>query len=79
MGLTVTWINRRNLELHPSVPKPDYVFPDRKSLLSLLVVCWPVPTKGVGMDETELEKLARLSGKAASKTLGALEPRGRRR
>jgi hypothetical protein len=36
LGLTVTWINRRNLELHPSVPKPDYVFPDRKSLLSLL-------------------------------------------
>jgi hypothetical protein len=31
------------------------------------------------MDETELEKLARLSGKAASKTLGALEPRGRGR
>jgi hypothetical protein len=28
------------------------------------------------MDETELEKLAHLSGKAASKTLGALEPRG---
>jgi 2-haloacid dehalogenase len=47
LGLTVTWINRRN--------------------------------EGVGMDETELEKLARLSGKAASKTLGALEPRGRRR
>ena len=36
LGLTVTWINRRNLELHPTVPKPDYVFPDRKSLLSLL-------------------------------------------
>jgi hypothetical protein len=36
LGLTVTWINRRNLELHPSVPKPDYAFPDRKSLLSLL-------------------------------------------
>jgi hypothetical protein len=28
------------------------------------------------MDETELEKLARLSGKATSKALGALEPRG---
>ena len=27
-GLTITWINRRNLELYPSVPKPDYVFPD---------------------------------------------------
>jgi hypothetical protein len=29
-----------------------------------------------GMDETKLEKLARLSGKAASKALGALERRG---
>ena len=28
------------------------------------------------MDETKLEKLARLSGKAASKALGALERRG---
>ena len=36
LGLTVSWIIRRNLELHPSVPKPDYVFPDIKSLLSLL-------------------------------------------
>ena len=36
LGLTVAWINRRNLELHPSIPKPDYVFPDIKSLLSLL-------------------------------------------
>jgi hypothetical protein len=30
----------------------------------------------MGMDETELEKLARLSGKATSKALGALERRG---
>ena len=28
------------------------------------------------MEETKLEKLARLSGKAASKALGALERRG---
>jgi len=28
------------------------------------------------MDKTKLEKLARLSGKAASKALGALERRG---
>jgi predicted transcriptional regulator len=28
------------------------------------------------MDQTKLEKLARLSGKAASKALGALERRG---
>jgi predicted transcriptional regulator len=32
--------------------------------------------RGLGMDETKLEKLARLSGKAASKALGALERRG---
>jgi hypothetical protein len=30
----------------------------------------------MGMDETELETLARLSGKATSKALGALERRG---
>jgi hypothetical protein len=46
LGLTVTWINRLNLELHPSVPKPDYVFPDRKSLLSLLVVAGRFQRRG---------------------------------
>jgi 2-haloacid dehalogenase len=36
LGLTVAWINRRHLDLHPSVPKPDHVFHDLVPLLSLL-------------------------------------------
>ncbi|HML14115.1 MAG TPA: HAD family hydrolase [Xanthobacteraceae bacterium] len=36
LGLAVAWINRRNLALDPSVPRPDYVFPDLASLLSLV-------------------------------------------
>ena len=36
LGLTVAWINRRGVALHPSVPKPDYTFPDLKSLLKLV-------------------------------------------
>jgi 2-haloacid dehalogenase len=36
LGLTVAWINRRNLSLHPSVPKPDHVFPGLRPLLSLV-------------------------------------------
>jgi 2-haloacid dehalogenase len=36
LGLTVAWINRRDVALHPSVPKPDYTFPDLKSLLGLV-------------------------------------------
>jgi 2-haloacid dehalogenase len=36
LGLTVAWINRRGVALDPSVPRPDYVFPDVKSLLSLI-------------------------------------------
>ena len=36
LGLTVAWINRRGVALHPSVPKPDYTFPDLKSLLGLV-------------------------------------------
>jgi 2-haloacid dehalogenase len=28
LGLTVAWINRRHLDLHPSVPQPDHVFHD---------------------------------------------------
>ena len=35
LGLTVAWINRRSVALDPSVPKPDYVFPDLASLLPL--------------------------------------------
>jgi 2-haloacid dehalogenase len=36
LGLTIAWINRRGVALHPSVPKPDFVFPDISSLRSLL-------------------------------------------
>ena len=33
LGLTVAWINRRGLSLHPTVPAPDFVFPDIQSLM----------------------------------------------
>jgi 2-haloacid dehalogenase len=36
LGMTVAWINRRNLNLHPTVPPPDFVFPNIHSLLPLL-------------------------------------------
>src|SRR4051794_40886252 len=35
LGLTIAWINRRSVALHPSVPKPDFVFPDVAALLGL--------------------------------------------
>ena len=36
LGLTVCWINRRSIDLHPSVPAPDHIFPDIRPLLPLL-------------------------------------------
>jgi 2-haloacid dehalogenase len=36
LGLTVCWINRRGVALEPSVPPPDHIFPDIRSLLPLL-------------------------------------------
>ena len=36
LGLTVAWINRRGLALRPTVPTPDFIFPDLASLLPLL-------------------------------------------
>jgi 2-haloacid dehalogenase len=36
LGLTVAWINRRGIELHPSVPGPDFTFLDIASLIPLL-------------------------------------------
>jgi 2-haloacid dehalogenase len=36
LGLTIAWINRRGVALHPSVPKPDYVFSDVAALLDLV-------------------------------------------
>jgi 2-haloacid dehalogenase len=35
LGLTVAWINRRGVALDPRVPRPDHVFPDLASLLTL--------------------------------------------
>jgi 2-haloacid dehalogenase len=36
LGLTIAWINRRGIELQPSVPRPDFVFHDIASLIPLL-------------------------------------------
>jgi 2-haloacid dehalogenase len=36
LGLTIAWINRRNLSLHAAVPRPDFVLSDVRSLLRLL-------------------------------------------
>jgi 2-haloacid dehalogenase len=36
LGLTVCWINRRSIDLDPSVPPPDHISPDIQSLLPLL-------------------------------------------
>lgn len=32
LGLTIAWINRRDVALDDSVPRPDFVFPDIQSL-----------------------------------------------
>jgi 2-haloalkanoic acid dehalogenase type II len=36
LGLTIAWINRRGVALDPSVPRPDYIFPDLQSLGGLV-------------------------------------------
>jgi 2-haloacid dehalogenase len=36
LGLTIAWINRRNLELSPKVPHPDFIFPGLAPLCDLL-------------------------------------------
>jgi 2-haloacid dehalogenase len=36
LGLTIAWINRRGVALDPSVPRPDYIFPDIQSLHGLV-------------------------------------------
>jgi 2-haloacid dehalogenase len=36
LGLTIAWINRRNIQLAPSVPKPDFIFPDIAWLIPLI-------------------------------------------
>jgi 2-haloacid dehalogenase len=37
LGLTIAWINRRGLSLHPSVPRPDFTFPGLAPLGNLLL------------------------------------------
>ena len=36
LGLAVAWINRRDVALHVSVPRPDHVLPDVASLVPLV-------------------------------------------
>lgn len=36
LGLTIAWINRRQIALDTSVPRPDFIFPDVQSLSGLV-------------------------------------------
>jgi 2-haloacid dehalogenase len=36
LGLTIAWINRRQIALDVSVPRPDFIFPDIQSLSSVV-------------------------------------------
>ena len=36
LGLTIAWINRRQIALDASVPRPDFIFPDIQSLSDLV-------------------------------------------
>jgi 2-haloacid dehalogenase len=36
LGLRIAWINRRQVGLDESVPRPDFIFPDIESLLDLV-------------------------------------------
>ena len=36
LGLTIAWINRRQIALDDAVPRPDYIFPDIQSLGELV-------------------------------------------
>src|ERR1700719_3727177 len=36
LGLTIAWINRRQIDLDASVPRPDFVLPDVQSLSSVV-------------------------------------------
>ena len=36
LGLTVAWINRRGVALRPEVPRPDFEYPDIRSLIALV-------------------------------------------
>jgi 2-haloacid dehalogenase len=37
LGMTVAWINRRNIALSTKVPRPDFHFPDIQSLIPLVM------------------------------------------
>jgi 2-haloacid dehalogenase len=37
LGLRVAWINRRGVSLSPEVPKPDFEYPDIRSLIPLVL------------------------------------------
>jgi 2-haloacid dehalogenase len=37
LGLTVAWINRRGVALSPQVPRPDFEYPDIRSLIPLVI------------------------------------------
>ena len=41
LGLTIAWINRRQIELDASVPRPDFVLPDIQSLNRVVAVASP--------------------------------------
>jgi FMN phosphatase YigB (HAD superfamily) len=36
LGLTIAWINRRQIALDGAVPRPDYIFPDVQALSGLV-------------------------------------------
>jgi 2-haloacid dehalogenase len=36
LGLTIAWINRRQIALDASVPRPDFIFPDIQSLSQIV-------------------------------------------
>jgi 2-haloacid dehalogenase len=36
LGLTIAWINRRQIALDDSVPRPDFIFPDIQSLSNVV-------------------------------------------
>lgn len=36
LGLTIAWVNRRGVQLHPSVPKPDFVVRDVTAVAELV-------------------------------------------
>jgi 2-haloacid dehalogenase len=51
LGLTIAWINRRGVELHSTVPRPDFILNDIGSLVPLLIDVRPSPSSaGAGRE-----------------------------